>query len=834
MNKRRALLLSAALCLTAYAQPAPAPAGTTPTVVSGGDPALSRAPVSFNVTQVGSSLSATLIALAKSAGYEIVIEPSANAVLLGAASGAGGTAGAGAASATLSTYQFSNRPFNEVWPLLLDLYGLSYESVQVGNTSILRVSLRPIQRVVKLPSTLRASEVERQLKLAFGSVAPTGGNTGSSNTATGSAGTASAGNAGAGAQAAVQGAAQPAGAATATGGGQAEVTLDSSTLRIVAETASNSLIVRGTNQEVAQVLALLNSIVAAQPAATAQPGAAGAQSATYAVQGDLAAAQSALRERFPGLSVAQTATRGELRLSGTAADVAQATALLGQIDTAQRVYTAKTSPQELAAVLSAQYPALRVSTLNATSQLVLNGPAAQVEAALALLGQIDRNPAAAAASSANQQVYSVRTDQAAIVEFLRAQYPELRVTPVGTTGQLLLSGSAEQLASATTLLGQVDTRPNAVVTVQRIFQLVNASAEEVKATLEGTLASQAANAGAGTGAGTAAPAAGSALPNVPITGTDANGNPTVVTVPNVAAQQATQAAVQNQNAQAGAQAAPAASALQATLIADVRTNKLIVRGTPEQVAQVAELVTQLDQVVPQVNVQVRIQEVSERALNSLGLNWRVNFGGFNVAVGGNGLAASFNPTQSFLGFNVFPTLNALENQGLTRTIYDGNVTMQSGQRSLSSTGGTQNVSNNAAASVKSGGRLEISIPSTSGNIVRQIDYGLNLDFFNPQVAPDGTVTVRVRGQVNQPRTSIPTDRLPNLIDFSNSEAQSTITFRNGQTVLMSGLLGVNEVTSTAGVPVLSRLPVIGAAFGNTSTTKTQTQLLVIITGTVVQ
>lgn len=249
----------------------------------------------------------------------------------------------------------------------------------------------------------------------------------------------------------------------------------------------------------------------------------------------------------------------------------------------------------------------------------------------------------------------------------------------------------------------------------------------------------------------------------------------------------------------------------------------------------AELIPQLDQVVPQINVQVRIQEVNERALQSLGLNWRATFGGFNVAVtGGTGLAATFNPTQSFLGFNIFPTLTALETQGLTRRVYDGNVTMQSGQRSLSATGGAQNASSSAAASVKSGGRLEINVSSAAGNIVRQIDYGLNLDFFSPQVAPDGTITLRVRGQVNQPATPITADSLPNLIDFTNSEAQSTITFRNGQTVLMSGLLGSTETSSSSGVPFLSSLPGIGAAFGEKRNEKTQSQLLVIITGTVVK
>jgi len=102
------------------------------------------------------------------------------------------------------------------------------------------------------------------------------------------------------------------------------------------------------------------------------------------------------------------------------------------------------------------------------------------------------------------------------------------------------------------------------------------------------------------------------------------------------------------------------------------------------------------------------------------------------------------------------------------------------------------------------------------------------------VAPDGSITVRVKGVVNQPKTAITGSTLPNLLDFSNSEAQTTITFKSGETVLLSGLLGTNQTTTNTGLPFLSSIPVIGSLFGKQSTTNDRSQLLVVITGTVVQ
>jgi type II secretory pathway component GspD/PulD (secretin) len=170
-------------------------------------------------------------------------------------------------------------------------------------------------------------------------------------------------------------------------------------------------------------------------------------------------------------------------------------------------------------------------------------------------------------------------------------------------------------------------------------------------------------------------------------------------------------------------------------------------------------------------------------------------------------------------------------------VYDGAITMQSGQRSLGSGTSTQNASGSAAATIKSGGRLELNIPSTAANVApiqKQIDYGVNLDFFDPQVAPDGTITMRVRGQINDLRTTITADTVPNLLQFVNSEAQTTLTFKNGETLLLSGLLKTTESTNRDGVPFLSTIPVIGGLFGREATKREQTQLLVVITGTVVK
>lgn len=674
MKNRSLTLLTTALLGLAGVPGALAQTAAPASGQSAADARLAASAISLEMGTYSGPLSSMLAAIAKSAGYDVIFDtnvdglsssgPAAPAATVGtAAPTSTGTAPATTAAGSKPVvYNFRNTPFNQVWPLLMDIYGLSYEVVQVGKTQVLRVGTSPIQRVVPLKYAV-AKDAVNQVKLFFGTPLFT------ESPRTNEAG-------------------QTIGVTRTL----VDVKLDSPTLRIVADDRTNSLIVRGSNKEVNDVLAAT----------------------------------------------------------------------------------------------------------------------AQIDTALANTGD--------AASVSGQKVYTVKGRQADISALLAAQYPNLKVTAVGQTGQLVITGAQNQIDSALSLLASVD-RPTPVVTVtgpaviQKVIQLTNASADDVKTVLEGTLQRE---------LGTAStPLAGSGLVGNATPTVQADG--TTVIQPPASATAGT----------AGA-GSTAATSQAATIISDKRTNTLIIRGTQVQVDQIAQIIPSLDVRVPQVNLQVRIQEINETASRSLGVDWKAGFGNFVVNVASSAVSAIFDPTRALVGFNLGATLTALETQGMTKRVYDGAVTMQSGQRSLGGSTDTQNASSGAAAHVQSGGRIELNIPSTGANvppIQKQIDYGVTLDFFNPQVAPDGTITVRVAGKVaGQP------DSLTNinLINYTNSEAQTTITFKAGETVLLSGLLGTNTASTTTGLPFLSSIPLVGSLFGKQTSNSTRSQLLVVITGNVLQ
>lgn len=731
MNKRHVLLLTAVLGMAS----APALAQTTNATpatevkVAAKDPSLSTAPVTVNTGVFRGPLSVLLSALAKSAGYDTVYDFNVDALPLidgstSATPAQGTAAGATYASATGKpeelgakpvAYNVVNRPFNEVWPLLMDIYELRYEVIKLGSGEIIRISQRPSQSSITLKN-VQAREAVARAKEFFGSER------------------------------------------FDKDGNSLGFSFDSKTLKVIPDNTANRLVIGGTAEEVRKVVAFFQELDSQPTKAAAQP----------------------------------------------------------QV---QITYSTNSNAADLQALLRAEYKELNVNALPKSNQLVISGPQDVVTAAQALLAKVDPTATTQGSTAAapTQQVYTVLGNQDDTLKFLTELFPNLKVVPVGKSGQLVLTGDAAQVNNALTMLKTVDKpAPVNAATVQKVFQLVNASAEELKATLEGTLA-RAVTAPAQAGTGT--------------TLLDVNGNPISALVP------------PSQQASADAQGLPTtnANAAQAVvnadmpnIIADKRTNTLIVRGTQAQVNQISELIPQLDRVVPQINLQVRIQELTDEATRNLGLNANLNFGGFTIGTSaGKGLAATFDPTKSLMGFNIFPTLTALETQNMAKRVYDGNVTMQSGQRSLDATSQTENASSKAAATVKSGGSLEINIPSQAANIPsiqKTIDYGVILDFFNPQVAPDGTITVRVRGRVNTPPTGISANNIPYVLDFKNSEAQSIVSFKSGETLMLAGLMGNTSTKSNNGLPYLSSLG-IG---GNSGKTDTFSQLLVIITGNIVK
>ena len=248
--------------------------------------------------------------------------------------------------------------------------------------------------------------------------------------------------------------------------------------------------------------------------------------------------------------------------------------------------------------------------------------------------------------------------------------------------------------------------------------------------------------------------------------------------------------------------------------AEPRTNSLIVAASEAVQARVAELIPELDTPQRQVNVQVRIQEVTRRSMAELGVDLTASVGKFAANILDTGLRFIFDPANALTSLNVGAVLDTLESQGLSRRVDDSTIT----------------VLDNGTGSVQAGGTIYITIPGANENIERTIPYGVQIDV-TPRIGADGRVTLDVIARVEDVLSETSD---ASFLELSTRAVESTVTLEPGQTVLLSGLLQNQYVTSHNRIPVLGALPLIGGLFGSTVTEQNDTELLVVVNAQVLE
>jgi general secretion pathway protein D len=65
--------------------------------------------------------------------------------------------------------------------------------------------------------------------------------------------------------------------------------------------------------------------------------------------------------------------------------------------------------------------------------------------------------------------------------------------------------------------------------------------------------------------------------------------------------------------------------------------------------------------------------------------------------------------------------------------------------------------------------------------------------------------------------------------FSNRTVNTQVTIEDGDTIAIGGIMSESHTYSTAGIPVLNRIPILGYAFGNKTVSSKRTELLIFIT-----
>jgi pilus assembly protein CpaC len=241
----------------------------------------------------------------------------------------------------------------------------------------------------------------------------------------------------------------------------------------------------------------------------------------------------------------------------------------------------------------------------------------------------------------------------------------------------------------------------------------------------------------------------------------------------------------------------------------------------------------------QVQLQVRVAEVSRSRMRDLGSSYASVNGGTSVFASGGGPASlassSALPTLGttfassalnlFLFNNAIGTaayIRALQTQGAMRELAEPNLIAMNGQ----------------SASFLAGGEFPVPIVQGGGekSTVTIIfkEYGVRLNF-KPTIIDEDHIRLELEPEVS-------------TIDFANGvkfdgflipalrtrRAKTGVELRDGQSFALAGLLDNNETKSLSKVPVLGDIPVLGTLFKSKSFQKNETELMFIVTAQMVK
>ena len=265
----------------------------------------------------------------------------------------------------------------------------------------------------------------------------------------------------------------------------------------------------------------------------------------------------------------------------------------------------------------------------------------------------------------------------------------------------------------------------------------------------------------------------------------------------------------------------------ARIVVDKNRNMLLFRGSGKEWAEIRAVIERLDRAVPSVLIEVLIAEVTLNDEEKTGFEFLLR-----GAIGGRGLTAG---TLGRLGVGAGGLSFTLDSAGETRAVLslfykDDRVIIRSRPRLLVKSGETASIDVGNEVPVIT--RVSDSDQQTDGttNILREVSYrktGVQLEI-KPLVQANGLVDLQISQQLSEARPSADTS-LAGSPTILNRQISTSLTLRDGGSLVMGGLISGNQSAGQSGVPGLGRLPGVGRMFRTESVQEDRTELMVMVT-----
>ena len=295
---------------------------------------------------------------------------------------------------------------------------------------------------------------------------------------------------------------------------------------------------------------------------------------------------------------------------------------------------------------------------------------------------------------------------------------------------------------------------------------------------------------------------------------------------------------------------------QMKMIADERSNSLLIFATRPDMEMIKSVIAKLDVVLAQVLIETVILDVQ------IGHDWNY------------GISAGQNPRNFTQGSNIVGTIGGTANSsgGSLDTLakFFGNTFVSNSSTAFPAAGGlnyfgryTGNIDVAVQAAISSGRANVVQRPQIltthatagsifigstipyvtssygggaygSGNSYQQLQVGIGLNV-TPYINQDGLVVMQIDEQINELSAKSTTiagvGDVPNTV---NRTLSAEVAVRDGDTIILGGFIRNSDSKAESGVPILKDIPLLGELFKSKSDTKERKELLVLMKPTVLR
>lgn len=238
-------------------------------------------------------------------------------------------------------------------------------------------------------------------------------------------------------------------------------------------------------------------------------------------------------------------------------------------------------------------------------------------------------------------------------------------------------------------------------------------------------------------------------------------------------------------------------------------NSIVLQGKASLIEEARKLIHSIDKPVPQVLIESKVLEISESDSMCLGFSYGREAGAFKFLT-------SKDTGKTTLAEDLQTTLNTLIGTGKAKVVASPKIATLDDHEAV----------------INIGSRIPYAVPVSSGSnstqwTVEYIDAGVKLKI-TPRLGEEGCITTSIQPEVS----SVSEWRTTAAGDFpviTTRNAQATVRVKDGETIVVGGLLSESDRENISRLPILGYLPIAGLLFQNKTIEKAKTEIVFLIT-----